>query len=196
MRTMAFKVTRYDPTWLFPVGSSKRACLHEQPTHTWWVMGEHLARALALWHMLLDNPISCDNTQRDFLGEANNRFAMSCTVFSVISGLPSPCRSNSVPLVSRFFTKSWMQCFDGGFRPVALPSLFVLPTSLCEFQKYTTAFHYRYDMQMYCTFVLFVNQHFLGLPSSGTHCILWSAEKSPATQHDLDMWPTSGKNYA
>jgi hypothetical protein len=31
---------------------------------------------------------------------------------------------------------------------------------------------YRYDMQTYCTFVLFVNQHFLGLPTSGTHCII------------------------
>jgi hypothetical protein len=41
----------------------------------------------------------------------------------------------------------------------------------CEFQKHTTALHYRYDMQMYCTFVLFVNQHFQGLPASGTHCI-------------------------
>jgi hypothetical protein len=26
-------------------------------------------------------------------------------------------------------------------------------------------------MQMYCTFVLFVNQHFLWLPASGTHCM-------------------------
>jgi hypothetical protein len=42
---------------------------------------------------------------------------------------------------------------------------------LCEFPKHTTAFHYRYDIQMYCTFVVFVNQHFLGLPVSGTHCI-------------------------
>jgi hypothetical protein len=25
-------------------------------------------------------------------------------------------------------------------------------------------------MQMYCTFVLFVNQYFPGLPASGTHC--------------------------
>jgi hypothetical protein len=41
----------------------------------------------------------------------------------------------------------------------------------CEFSKHTTAFHYRYDMQMYCTFVLFVNQHFPGLPVSETHCI-------------------------
>jgi hypothetical protein len=30
---------------------------------------------------------------------------------------------------------------------------------------------YRYGMQMYCTFVLFVNHHFLGLSTSGTHCI-------------------------
>jgi hypothetical protein len=26
-------------------------------------------------------------------------------------------------------------------------------------------------MQMYCTFVPFVNQHFPGLPTSGTHCM-------------------------
>jgi hypothetical protein len=39
-----------------------------------------------------------------------------------------------------------------------------------EFPKHTTALHYRCDMQIYCTFVLFVNQHFPGLPASGTHC--------------------------
>jgi hypothetical protein len=32
----------------------------------------------------------------------------------------------------------------------------------CEFPKNTTALYCRYDMQMYCTFVLFVNQHFPG----------------------------------
>jgi hypothetical protein len=32
----------------------------------------------------------------------------------------------------------------------------------CEFTKHTTALRYRYDMQMYCTFVLFVNQHLTG----------------------------------
>jgi hypothetical protein len=42
---------------------------------------------------------------------------------------------------------------------------------LCELPKHTTAFRYMYDLQMYCTFVLFENQHFLGLPASGTHCI-------------------------
>jgi hypothetical protein len=40
----------------------------------------------------------------------------------------------------------------------------------------TTALHYRYDIQMYCTFVLFVNQHFPGLSASGTHC-------TPVTSH-------------
>jgi hypothetical protein len=40
-----------------------------------------------------------------------------------------------------------------------------------EFPKHTTALHYRYDMQIYCTFVLFVNQHFPWLPASGTHCM-------------------------
>jgi hypothetical protein len=43
-------------------------------------------------------------------------------------------------------------------------SCYQLP--FCEFPK-----HYRYDMQMYCTFVLFVNEHFPGLPASGTHYI-------------------------
>jgi hypothetical protein len=36
---------------------------------------------------------------------------------------------------------------------------------------------YRYDMQLYCTFVLFVNQHFPGLPSSATHCIIGIATR-------------------
>jgi hypothetical protein len=41
----------------------------------------------------------------------------------------------------------------------------------CDFPKHTTPLHYRYDIQMYCTFVLSVNQHFPGLPASGTYCI-------------------------
>jgi hypothetical protein len=55
-------------------------------------------------------------------------------------------------------------------------SCFRLP--FCEFPKHTTAFHYRYDMQMYCTFVLFVNQHFPGLPARITFrrsCMLKTA---------------------
>jgi hypothetical protein len=40
----------------------------------------------------------------------------------------------------------------------------------CKFPKHTTALHYKYGIQIYCTFVLFVNQHFPGLPASGTHC--------------------------
>jgi hypothetical protein len=48
-------------------------------------------------------------------------------------------------------------------------SCYQLP--FCEFPKHTTALRYKYDIQMYCTFVLFVNQHFPGLPASGTHCI-------------------------
>jgi hypothetical protein len=43
---------------------------------------------------------------------------------------------------------------------------------------------YRYDMQMYCTFVLFVNQHFPGLPASETHC---TKEKQAATSHSLTL---------
>jgi hypothetical protein len=60
-------------------------------------------------------------------------------------------------------------------------SCYQLP--FCEFPKHTTTLHYRYDR--YCTFVLFVNQHFSGLPASGTHCSIRESEnynlKFPAT---------------
>jgi hypothetical protein len=32
-------------------------------------------------------------------------------------------------------------------------------------------------MQMYCTFVLFVNKHFPGLPASGAHCTLYCTKE-------------------
>jgi hypothetical protein len=47
-----------------------------------------------------------------------------------------------------------------------------------EFTKHTTALHYRYNIQIYCTSVLFVNQHFPGLPASGTHCTCQTAIRS------------------
>jgi hypothetical protein len=47
----------------------------------------------------------------------------------------------------------------------------------CEFPKHTTALHYRYDMQMYCTFVLFVKQHFPGLPRVGRTVLLLLVSK-------------------
>jgi hypothetical protein len=55
----------------------------------------------------------------------------------------------------------------------------------CEFTKHITALHYRYDIQMYCTFVLFVNQHLPGLPASGTHCIICTGFHS---QYNLRLW--------
>jgi hypothetical protein len=45
---------------------------------------------------------------------------------------------------------------------VAQPSLFVLPTSLFEFPKNTTAFHYRYDMQNVLYFCSFCKPTFSG----------------------------------
>jgi hypothetical protein len=56
--------------------------------------------------------------------------------------------------------------------------------------KHTTTLHYRCDMQMYCNFVLFVNQHFLGLPASGTHCIWWFVYHQPSTLvwKQTDQW--------
>jgi hypothetical protein len=49
--------------------------------------------------------LSCYVNSQNARGEANNQFATSYTVFSDISGLPRPCRSNNV-LVSSFSTKS------------------------------------------------------------------------------------------
>jgi hypothetical protein len=67
-------------------------------------------------------------------------------------------------------------------KQIAQPSLsifiiFILSCcqlTVCESPQKTTAFHYRYDVQMFCTFVLFVNQYFPGLPASETHCTSWS----------------------
>jgi hypothetical protein len=49
--------------------------------------------------------------------------------------------------------------------------LFMLPTSFLRIPKTHNRTSLQVWMQMYCTFVLFVNQHFLGLPASGMHCI-------------------------
>jgi hypothetical protein len=50
-----------------------------------------------------------------------------------------------------------------------------LTFSCCQlpFREFTKHNHTSLQvwMQMYCTFVLFLNQHFPGLPASGTHCI-------------------------
>jgi hypothetical protein len=68
----------------------------------------------------------------------------------------------------------------GGRNPSSKPCIQLLVKKLilscyqlpfCEFPKHTTALHYRYDLQMYCTLVLFVNKYFPRLPESGTHCI-------------------------
>jgi hypothetical protein len=51
-----------------------------------------------------------------------------------------------------------------------LSYLFVLPTSFLRILKTHKRTSLQVWMQMYFTFVLFVNQHFPGLPASGTHC--------------------------
>jgi hypothetical protein len=52
-----------------------------------------LAFWVALWHVDLDMPVSCDNRRRDFLGESRRRRRMSCTVSSGIWGThASMCR--------------------------------------------------------------------------------------------------------
>jgi hypothetical protein len=54
--------------------------------------------------------------------------------------------------------------------------IFILSFRVANFlfasSQNTTALHYRYDMQMYCTFVLSVNQHFPWLPASGARNIM------------------------
>jgi hypothetical protein len=50
--------------------------------------------------------------------------------------------------------------------------------TFCEFPKHPTTFHYRYDMQMYCTFV---NQHFPGYLRVGRNVQIIMGEESLAT---------------
>jgi hypothetical protein len=42
-------------------------------------------------------------------------------------------------------------------------------------------------MQVYCTFVLFVNQHFPGLPASGLHCITKALRHSLKSHINWDV---------
>jgi hypothetical protein len=56
-----------------------------------------------------------------------------------------------------------------------LSYLFVLPTSFLRITKTHNPTSLQVWMQIYCTFVLFVNQHFPGLPASGTHCMCCEA---------------------
>jgi hypothetical protein len=49
-------------------------------------------------------------------------------------------------------------------------------------------------MQMYCTFVLFVNQHFLGLPASETHCI-WLVQKGKGPFTSLGLTRIQRDSY-
>jgi hypothetical protein len=71
----------------------------------------------ALWHVLVETPISCDSLRKDFCGEASSLFFTSCTVSSGIFGRPPSWTSNNVPVVSSFYTRYWMVNFAGGFRP-------------------------------------------------------------------------------
>jgi hypothetical protein len=57
-----------------------------------------------------------------------------------------------------------------------LTYLFVLPTSFLRIPKTHNRTSLQIWMQMYWTFFLLVNQHFLGLPASGTHFTLpWNS---------------------
>jgi hypothetical protein len=72
--------------------------------------------------------------------------------------------------------RRFVEQFGGRNPPSKRLSYLILSFRVTNFlfanSQNTAALHYRYDMQMYCTFVRFVNQHFPGLPASGTHCTL------------------------
>jgi hypothetical protein len=70
-----------------------------------------------------------------------------------------------------------------------LSYLFVLSTSFLRIHKTHNRTSLQVWMQMYCTFVLFVNHHFPGLPASGTHCTSFKTDQvtCPSCSHDCDM---------
>jgi hypothetical protein len=55
----------------------------------------------------------------------------------------------------------------------SLSYLFVLPLPFCEFTKHTTALHYRYDMQIYCTFFSFRKSTFSGATREWDALYFW-----------------------
>jgi hypothetical protein len=64
-----------------------------------------------------------------------------------------------------------------------------------EFPKHATAFHYRCDMQIYYTFVLFVIEHFPGLLASGTHCIILQANTPIQETYNLNSSSPKGVTF-
>jgi hypothetical protein len=64
------------------------------------------------------------------------------------------------------------QSFLAIFIIFILSYLFVLRTSFLRIPKTHNRISLQEDMQLYCAFVLFVNQHFPGLPASETHCTM------------------------
>jgi hypothetical protein len=111
---MASKVTRFDATWRFPVGLSKRACLHEQNHAHFSGYGRTSGARSRCLHQRFWHPPS---------GTCNVVF--SC-VLRVREGISNTSCENRIS--------------------------------------------YRNDIQMYCTFVLLLNQHFPGLPSIFDMC--------------------------
>jgi hypothetical protein len=91
-------------------------------------------------------------------------------------------------------------CVDVSFCLYYLYLYLILASRVANFlfanSQNTSALHYRYNMQMYCTFVLFVIQHFPGLPASGTHCIydvllnwsFWKGELVMELLHFGNCW--------
>jgi hypothetical protein len=96
--------------------------------------GMHLGFWVALWHVDLDMPVSCDNRRRDFLGESRRWCRMSCTVSSDIRGCVLPCTISNVPVVSSLCTK-WctpQPCFVFSMKLVMCVINFMLLNVLVE----------------------------------------------------------------
>jgi hypothetical protein len=69
-----------------------------------------------------------------------------------------------------------------------LSYLFVLPTYFLRISKTHNRTSLQVWMQIYCTFVLFVNQHFPGLPASGTHCITTDSQSASPSLRQAPIW--------
>jgi hypothetical protein len=103
------------------------------------------------------------------------RYSLEERVFIVktywITGSINNCQRRLVEQFGGGRNPPSKRCIQLLVKKFILSYLFVLPTSFLRILKTHSRTSLQIWMQMYCTFLLFVNQHFPGLPASGTHYI-------------------------
>jgi hypothetical protein len=123
------------------------------------VRGEERCKVLACFHVVV-------KMYRYFLEE---RLFIVKTYW--ITGSIQNCQRRFVEQIGGRNPPS-KRCIQLLVKKLIISYLLVLPTFFLRILKTHNRTSLKVWMQMYCTFVLFVNQDFPGLPASGTHCIM------------------------